>query len=310
MSDDVNLIDSRFLVCYLVVGKLRDMPRMAIESFLRVTKSRALVGYLNESDLPDIPFGDRVSTLQLDVNSIPGLQDVRGESSEYFDFSEVGFYRIVQLKWQLLLSSLEMNFEFVIYCDTDVLWLKNPLVTLANTFDARKNVSIQIQNFTQSGSEPKLCMGFVAFRKCEETLVFIEECRDLHMLKMNGDSKVGDDDIVTELYLSKGQPSYLYELPQFYFPVGMQLNAYSKRNLFPGLSSPVPYIYHANYVVGLNNKRLLMRLFLNLHKVKLNKSKLGVGWKVILLLKRSRLMVGTFRLQIKTFLNRRIKYRR
>ena len=80
--------------------------------------------------------------------------------------------------------------------------------------------------------------------------------------------KIGDDDVITELNSIEDYSKFIRELPQSTFPVGNMLNLYSKRNLFPGLNSPEPYIFHANFVVGINEKLKLLQV---LSKSRLNK---------------------------------------
>jgi hypothetical protein len=158
-----------------------------------------------------------------------------------------------------------------------------------------------IQSFTSVPAEPKLCMGFVAFRNTELITNFISEAESRHRYEILSNPKVGDDDIVTMLYSEKGFPDWLVELPQSTFPVGNMLNLYSRKSNFPGLSSPKPFIFHANYVVGLQNKRLMTRIFMRDNPPLGLKVKLSLRWRFILVLKSLRLFFGTKKVQIRAF---------
>jgi hypothetical protein len=79
-----------------------------------------------------------------------------------------------------------------------------------------------------------------------------------HMLEENPRS--GDDDVITELYRSDHFPQEIQLLPQTTFPVGNLLNLFSKSDEFPGLRPFEPFIFHANFVVGLRKKLLITKI--------------------------------------------------
>lgn len=130
---------------------------------------------------------------------------------------------------------------------------------------------------------------------------FISEAESRHRKEILSNPKVGDDDIVTMLYSEKGFPDWFVELPQSTFPVGNMLNLYIRKSYFPGLSSPKPFIFHANYVVGLQNKRLMTRIFMRDNPPLGLKVNLSLKWRFILVLKGLRLFFGTKRVQIRAF---------
>jgi hypothetical protein len=63
-----------------------------------------------------------------------------------------------------------------------------------------------------------------------------------------------------------GYPNWLCELPQTTFPVGVSLNLFRSKTAFPGLVPQDPFVFHANFVVGLANKVMLMKKFLSREK--------------------------------------------
>ena len=122
------------------------------------------------------------------------------------------------------------------------------------------NVQVQIQSFTSDPSDPKLCMGFVAFRNSSATREIVAACKKIHVQSLEKNSKFGDDDAVTKFYIENKMTSKIFLLPQSTFPVGSLLNLHSTRPVYPGLAAPKPFIFHLNYVVGLQNKRIMLRL--------------------------------------------------
>jgi hypothetical protein len=246
-------------ICFLVVNQMKELPKIAITSAYDRTGAQVFVGFLDKSDLPNLRKDVKVNLLLLE-NQIGDTSD--NLEREYRDFSEDSFYQIVQLKWQLLQRVLEMGYDYLIYSDTDVYWNQDPCLEILNLFAKRNKVHIQIQSFTDQPSQPKLCMGFVALRNSQITKDFLSECRANHTRHSQQIGRIGDDDVVTQYFEQKNFPEFILELPQTTFPVGRMLKIYSKKSKFPGLSSPEPYIFHANYVIGLRNKIILMKVFM------------------------------------------------
>ena len=271
------------------------LPLIAITSAFERTKAEILIGYLNESDLPALPVNIRVQLIKLENTKELGLDN---SSGSYSDFSEDDFYRIVQLKWQLLQRVLELDFDFVIYSDTDIYWNIDPIDELSSVFNLRAEVSVQIQSFTDLLSHPKLCMGFVAFRNSEVTNEFLAECKQRHLSHSMSSGRIGDDDIVTQYYLENNFPQFIQELPQTTFPVGRMLNLYNVKSKYPGLPSPEPFIFHANYVVGLRNKIILMKIFIRYHSKYDQSLPLGVNHFAALQVQRLRFWFHQIRINL------------
>jgi hypothetical protein len=138
-------------------------------------------------------------------------------------------------------------------------------------------------------------MGFVAFRNSMKAKEFILDCQTRHTKYSIEIGRIGDDDIVTQYYAEKNFPEFILELPQTTFPVGRMLKVFSKNSRFPGLPSPVPYIFHANYVVGLRNKIILMKIFMKEYSIYDRKAKLGAHFSAILLFKRLRYILSRWK---------------
>lgn len=120
----------------------------------------------------------------------------------------------------------------------------------------------------------------------------LQTCYDAHMLKIDDGIAIGDDDIITDFYLTRDASNWIRLLPQIAFPVGSLLNAFRNNSLIPGLRPTFPepnrhqpYIFHANFTVGERNKRLLIRLAL---QVMSHEFEITPRWRLILFIKRVR----------------------
>lgn len=277
-------MNPRIAICFLVVNKMESLPEISITSASDRTDADILVGYLDELDLPALRKDVAVIPLKLENSEVSGLSHSTGV---YSDFSEDTFYRIVQLKWQLLERALGLGYDYVVYSDTDVYWNLDPLSEITNLFTIRGQVHIQIQSFTDLPTQPKLCMGFVAIRNSITSLEILRDCKSRHLKHAQDFGRIGDDEIVTQYYIDNDFPASIQELPQTTFPVGRMLKLYAKSSKFPGLPSPKPFIFHANYVVGLRNKIILMKVFI--HSYAESNPGINFGFKHFLVLQVQRL---------------------
>ena len=284
------------------MNTIQELPELAIGSALHYSNDPIYIGYCNEADIISIPKDSRINLLKLNpIEIIPEY----GESQKgYEDFSSNNFYELVQLKWLLLSEMFNKGYSYVVYSDLDVVWNRNASEEVTSIFETIKSAQIVLQNFTTSLSDPKLCMGFAGFRNSSITHDFIEEARVVHKNELKSNPKTGDDDVVTLLYKQLNFPGWIVPLPQSTFPVGNLLNLYSTKPVMPGLKAPIPFIFHSNFVVGLQNKRLMSRLFVcslkyafrdATVKPKFTNIRMSTYWVLILSLKRLRHFVAFYR---------------
>lgn len=280
------------VVVYLIINKIQQMPKMAIESCLRQSNSKIVIGYLKESDLFDIPRDPRISVLQLEELEYLKFAVV---SQEYFSFDTADFFTLVAYKWLLFKKLFELGEKHLIYSDLDVIWFSNVSKSLSETHNEISNCKVLVQSATTVASSPRLCMGLASFINSKEVLDLINECFALHLKAIIAGLKLGDDDIISDFYKNNNYPEWIRELPQVTFPVGMLINAYSYKTVFPGLYASKPQIFHANYTIGERNKILLLRIAQNINYRRLTARSLGFYWYFYWIAKRSkRRLVETF----------------
>jgi len=278
---DSNL-DSKCAVVLLVINQIQDLPVLAINSILQNSDSPIFIGTVREQDRENLPKEGRITYVDLSIEARE-LGIPTGEGS-YESFEKDVFFSLVQLKWALFKRvSNENNFDFLIYNDIDVFWLRPVLPDLLCAFQNSSKTQMMIQHFTWTPGEPQLCMGFVAFRMGSYFDKLIKDASDLHAGMLEINSRTGDDDVITELYRRGGFPVEIQLLPQTTFPVGNLLNLFSKRDQFPGLQPFAPYIFHANFVVGLAKKLLITRIAYKQHELELGA--ISFSKRLVLMLK-------------------------
>jgi hypothetical protein len=247
------------VLCYLVINKIPNLPRIAIASALANTSSDIYIGYLNLEDLTDLPKDPRLHFV--DLSDAATSRGLRNNSSKYIDFSQDYFFQLVQLKWDLFRLVGEISkADFVTYSDLDVVILKDVVSEFGRLFQDSPHIEIVVQDFTYSIVEPRLCMGMFAFRNNTETASIISECSEIHTHGLLDNSRFGDDDVITQYFVSHGRNNRILLLPQQSFPVGNLVNLFLPISPLRGLRPDYPYIYHANFVVGSRKKEFLLEL--------------------------------------------------
>ena len=248
-------------ICLLIINKVPALPRLAIESILECTQNTIFIGFMNPSDIQDIPESPRLNKIQF--TGLELASPVATDGVKYVDFSVPEFYNLVQYKWVLLEHVSKLGFDSIVFSDFDVYWNKNPIMELEETFKAFPEVDIQIQAYTSRPSNEQLCMGFVTFRNTKDLLLDLQVLKDLHSELLQENRMTGDDDVISKLFHSDANfRAKVLKLPQSTFPTGNLINVFSRRNLFPGLVPFEPFIFHANFVVGSRKKTLLLETFI------------------------------------------------
>jgi len=254
-----------FAICFLVVNQVKELPTLSISSVLELTKAPIFVGYFRERDILDLPKDDQIRYIK--IADLP-----EEEASGYQNFGTNSFYDLVSRKWELISRVLNLGFDFVIYNDIDLVWARDAGMEIAKTLKADQETHILVQSITESPAQRALCMGFIALRNSVFTRDFLNECSDANLLSRNRLEMVGDDEIITEVYRKRNYDSRIRELPQITFPVGYLISLFRGPSPMPGIAQASPFIFHANYVIGERNKRILLRLFLGRKRLR----KLGV----------------------------------
>ena len=262
----LSLHDSNCAVVFLVINKIQDLPVLSINSVLQNSNSPIFIGIVREQDRENLPKDKRITFIDLSAKASElGIPTGAGS---YESFEKDVFFSLVQLKWVLFKSvSANSNFDYLIYNDIDVFWLRPVLPDLLHAFEKLPTTQMMIQHFTWIPGQPQLCMGFVAFRMGNYFDTLVKNASELHGQMLEVNPRTGDDDVITELYRRQKFPVEIQLLPQPTFPVGNLLNLFSKRDQFPGLQPFPPYIFHANFVVGLEKKLLITRIAYRQHNL-------------------------------------------
>ena len=247
------------VICYLLINKIPKLPRLAIESALQNTSADIYVGYLNRSDFSELPVSPRIHFIDLTAQAVE--KNLMPESSGYISFDQNFFFQLVQLKWDLFqLVFSETDADFLVYLDLDVVVLKDLITEFESTFNSSPNVEVLVQDFTHLPSVPRLCMGIFAIKRGTFSEHLLEKCSVIHSEALTTNPRFGDDDVITTVYADAEFRRTFLRLPQQSFPVGNLVNLFLPFSPLRGLRPPRPFVFHSNFVVGVQKKYLLLEI--------------------------------------------------
>lgn len=250
------------VIALLVINKSQFLAQLAIKTIRMQSQAPIYVGYKNEEDIEDLRIFDSVYFIDLS-NNLDQISSGTEQNSQYLEYTNLAFFQLVQLKWQLFLTLCQLpNVNRVIYSDLDVAWLSNPIEYFSRILDSDPQVQFCIQDQTFRSPLRDLCMGIFVFRANKFSLRTFEELASTHASALVHNPTIGDDGIITNYYRTLEHKSTIYLLPQMSFPVGSMANAFTNVGGFSQLMLREPYIFHANYVVGERKKLLLLLIIL------------------------------------------------
>jgi hypothetical protein len=173
---------------------------------------------------------------------------------DYHEFGTEAFHRFTTSKWPAIRFLLESGFRRVTYTDVDIAWMRDPMPLLRaalQTFD------IAIQTEGVASFPPVYCTGFMSFRNSDFTIELLEKLEKSYPEIAKNEPNAGDQSMFNAIIArSEGSIHHVYGLGEQQFANGLMadaLDVYDGR--LPKLNA---MIFHANWVVGLENKRLLL----------------------------------------------------
>ena len=285
-KEDIELrLRSESIICLLVINQIKGLPDLAILNLLEHSAKLVVVGYINEEDIKGLPTGERILYLRIPTKNV----DFNFSGfKEYLPFDKQIFFVLVAYKWELFRMLFEYGVSQIIYSDLDVIWFADLSEILSNAHRLIPGAKVFIQSATVDPSRPQLCMGLISMLNSPEVVEMVSECFTEHYSKAISGKKIGDDDVITDYYLRNHDSAWIRELPQSTFPVGMFVNLLNRTSSFPGLVSVRPLMFHANFVVGLRNKLLLLKIASSLINGRNRYSQLTTEQRLLLFFKSAR----------------------
>jgi hypothetical protein len=188
--------------------------------------------------------------IKLDVNIV--IIDFKHDNLDFESFGSDGFVQIMKNKWPIIIQEMKVSKSAVLYLDLDTVILSD----FTNYFEELNDHElIAFQSESERNFIPELCAGVMFF-----SLRSMEILENIHIDQSNHD--IMDQDLINYSYKTNiFFKNSVFILPESLFQNGKYashhiINASESDYLIPKLS---PYLFHANYVSGLEKKVELLK---------------------------------------------------
>ena len=203
------------------------------------------------------PFNYSELILTRDSNELdPGTIGIE----RFGDYGSKLFNSRTALKWSIMRDAMERHQCNILFSDIDIICLRPLPMQDFTCILQGYNIFIQDEGANTHPKSP--CTGFMGFKNCKENIDLFSELDSIHAGKKG---LYNDQDAFrAKLFANEAILKKTYFLSQYLFPVGYLapaiLNTSGLITLKPNNN---PYIFHANWVVGLDAKKSLMELFIS-----------------------------------------------
>ena len=183
---------------------------------------------------------------------LPLILPLTHQENGYANWGTDTFKTACAYKYQALLKTLDLGYEQVVYADCDIAYL-NDFSTYIS--DASKNFEMGVQSEAQPVFPPKYCCGFMYFTQRAKPVL-----EQLHSLNMDALPNRCDQTVFNDYINGDSERrTRLYVLPESLFQNGLQYRGHLSGHDKRVVGQLRPFLFHANWVVGLCDKRRLLK---------------------------------------------------
>lgn len=207
-------------------------------------------------DLDKIGFLGQVTAIE----DITEAEESLNDSSEYHDYGSDRFGTFTIHKWKAIKHTLNQGVAKVIYTDVDIAWRQSPIAMLHHI---SQMYDLAIQTEGNSGFPPHCCTGFMSFSNTAISHQILDSLIELHSSIAQTNPEFHDQIIFNNLIHSN--PSLIkniFFLSEIRFACGLSAKLMSTSDeMIESIQTgkPEPIIFHANWTVGLSNKRVMLQ---------------------------------------------------
>ena len=199
------------------------------------------------------------------IGNVTAIEDIfenidLQNNNDYHNYGTGEFGKFTLSKWIAIKHLLNRGVKQVVYTDVDIAWRQNPLPLLQQI---GKHYSLSIQTEGTANFPPHFCTGFMSFVNNDFSHRLLDSLTNLHSHFIQTNPEYHDQTVIN--YLIQSSPYLLasiFSLSELLFANGMSasLMSVSDPELLPIQSGqPSPMIFHANWTVGLQNKRYMLQ---------------------------------------------------
>jgi hypothetical protein len=260
--------DAPYGVLLVVSAGLRDFTANTLETLKRAGIARTSIHlFCSDAAAAEMrSLGEE--QLPANVQSLDRLFETqaRAGQEDYSDYGSAQFGRFTLHKWRAIKQLMESGVAHVVYTDVDIAWRMNPiplLLRIAEVFD------LAVQTECQPIFPPLFCTGFMSLKRSAFTLSLLEHLIKAQSSALAANPEVHDQKVFNHVVSrNRALVKRIYPLSEAVFPNGLLARLFSTQDaqLSKLATAQVrPAIFHANFTVGLENKRRLLKRTGNWH---------------------------------------------
>lgn len=241
-------------VIYLVHGNdLVEMFQNSIRSLRKSGYEGTVIAYTSIEDQKDIEktctaYDVDLKEIALDSVSVP---------QAYHNIDSKEFAFVSWHKFKIIKDALSKH-KLVIFSDCDIVYFRDPTPFISKVAGAYPmgGQSDCFDTFPQH-----ICTGFLFFRREDTILQLLDYCFDIPASNLERGNFIGHDQQVFNGVFRSNSRFYssFYFLSEYHFPNGANYKNFSSATLEYSVAKSSPYLFHANYVVGLEGKKRLLQ---------------------------------------------------
>lgn len=254
--------NSNYSICLLILGDLGNAGKCSLNSLVNIDASNICV----ITDAPGkVWLLDKIdSTLRSklcfhsnkEIDAKINYLNIFNESN-YVGFGNERFFRLMILKWQLILDIFQKhNNEFAIYSDLDVFWRKAPINTINKLMSSHYVAAIQ-DDFNEKLNKEYLCPGIMIWKNSQDAKKIVREIYEFQKIKIESNENFPDDKALNAWLSETKRYGEIMRLSATEFVIGhkflrLMLN-------MSNLKVNQLVAFHANYAIGLEKKYIMLK---------------------------------------------------
>ena len=181
--------------------------------------------------------------------------DAYKDPEVYTEYATPSFNEFMLLR-TIALRELTERHDSILSVDLDIAWFRDPTRYIRKVLEIYPWTS---QTEAVDLFPPRFCAGFFAFRNCKFSRELLDEV--IRRTRADGIAKDDQEYLADILMNEPERMRAIFPLPEALFPNGLLTQAVLRRKE----PQPValtgrfdPFIYHANFTIGLENKMIVL----------------------------------------------------
>ena len=202
---------------------------------------------------------------QYGIGNITAIENIAEDidlqnNNDYHNYGTNEFGGFTLSKWIAIKHLLNQGVKQVIYTDVDIAWRQNPLPLLQQI---GKHYSLSIQTEGDNCFPPHFCTGFMSFTNTDFSHRLLNALINLHSQFIKTNPEYHDQIVINHLIQSNPYLiNQIFPLSEMLFANGRSAKLMTTQDqeleqIQTG--QPNPMIFHANWTLGLENKKKMLQ---------------------------------------------------